>query len=128
MSEKTRNPVGWFEIPVTDSKRAVDFYSTVLGLKLEKVDFGNVEMHFFEYDPEKPGAAGALVKHEMYTPSPDGVVVYFTAHSGDLDNELAKVGPAGGKVLQPKTAIGEHGFYAFVLDTEGNRIAIHSMK
>lgn len=57
----------------------------------------------------------------------DGTLVYFTAFSGDLNNELGRVEKAGGKVLQEKTLIAEgYGQMALILDTEGNRIALHS--
>ena len=75
------------------------------------------------------GAAGAsLVKmEEFYKPSTDGVLIYFTSPSGDVDNELARVEQAGGKLLRPKTHISdEYGNYGLLLDTEGNRIAFHS--
>jgi predicted enzyme related to lactoylglutathione lyase len=56
-----------------------------------------------------------------------GTLVYFTAHSGDLDNELGRVENAGGKVFQPKTLISDDvGYMAVIGDTEGNRIALHS--
>ncbi len=71
---------------------------------------------------------GTIVHHpEYYKPSTDGVLVYLTAHSGDLTNELSRVEAAGGKVLQPKTKISdEYGFMALIIDSEGNRIALHS--
>jgi predicted enzyme related to lactoylglutathione lyase len=73
---------------------------------------------------------GSLVDNqEFYKPSTDGVLVYFTAHSGDLANELAKVETAGGKVLQQKTLITEDvGYMGLFIDSEGNRIAMHSRK
>jgi predicted enzyme related to lactoylglutathione lyase len=64
---------------------------------------------------------------EHYTPSTDGTLVYFTAHSGDLANELGRVEAAGGKVLLPKRLITEDiGYMGLFLDTEGNKLALHS--
>ena len=77
-----------------------------------------------------PGAPGSLVFHkDFYKPSKEGVLIYFNCHSGDLNNELAKAEPAGGKVLMPKKLITEDvGYMALCIDTEGKRIALHSRK
>lgn len=123
-----RNVVGWFEIPVEDMDRAKKFYETVLDLKLEIHDMEDMLMAWFPMLENKDGSPGALVKHEMYEPASKGVVVYFTAHSGDLQNELGRVEEAGGKILVPKKDIGEYGFVAMLKDTEGNTIALHSRK
>lgn len=123
-----RNVVGWFEIPVKDLDRAIAFYEKVFDFKLNKQTLGPLEMAWFPMLDEKPGSTGTLVKHEMYTPSEDGVLVYFTAHSGDLANELSRVEDAGGKILQPKKQISEeYGYMALILDTEGNKVALHSV-
>ncbi len=122
------NPVGWFEIPVNDMERATKFYEEVLDFKLERHMMGPLDMAWFPMIQDAPGAAGSLVKHpDFYIPSADGVLVYLTAHSGDLSNELARVEPAGGKVIQDKKQISEdYGYMALILDTEGNRVALHS--
>ena len=124
------NVVGWFEIPVNDMERAINFYEKVLDLKLQRNRMGPLDMAWFPRADEGTGSPGSLVKHpDFYIPSADGVLIYLTAHSGDLKNELARVEPAGGKVIQPKTQISEdYGFMALILDTEGNRIALHSRK
>jgi predicted enzyme related to lactoylglutathione lyase len=125
-----KNPVGWFEIPVTDMERAMKFYETVFGFKLERHQMVKVDMAWFPWQQDGLGAGGALVFNaEFYHPAPpkQGVLVYFTAHSGDLSNELARVESAGGKVLVPKTQISEeYGYMAVFLDSEGNRVAMHS--
>lgn len=126
-----RNVVGWFEVPVLDIDRATKFYETVLDIKLERHQMGGFDMAWFPMlEGDKPGAAGTLVKNDaMYKPSTEGILVYFTSHSGDLDNELGRVEAAGGKVLSPKEEIGGgYGFMALLTDTEGNRVALHSMK
>lgn len=124
------NVVGWFEIPVTNMERAINFYEKVFSLKLERHKMGELDMAWFPF-VEGNGAMGSLVYHEkFYKPSStDGVLIYFTAHSGDLVNELAKVESTGGKVIKPKTLIREDiGYMALFIDTEGNRIALHSRK
>lgn len=122
------NVVGWFEVPVTDMDRAVRFYETVFGLQLQRVPMGELDMAWFPWVETGSGTMGSLVRHpEFYKPSQDGTLVYFTAHSGDLNNELGRVEAAGGKVLSPKKLIAEeYGYMAVVVDTEGNRIALHS--
>lgn len=122
------NVVGWFEVPTTDLQRAITFYETVFGYKMEHVPMGDLEMAWFPYNEEGQGAAGTLVYHkEWYKPGTDGALVYFNSPSGDLTNEIAKVETAGGKVLQEKTLITEEiGYMGIILDSEGNRIAIHS--
>ena len=124
-----RNVVGWFEIPVTDMERAIKFYETVLDMKLDRHPMDEFDMAWFPMpEGDLPGAAGSLVKHESYVPSMQGALVYFTAHSGDLENELSRVEAAGGKICAPKKAIGEWGHMAVITDTEGNNVALHSTK
>lgn len=122
------NVVGWFEIPAANMDRAVAFYEAVMGYKLDRQQMGPLEMAWFPWVENGVGSPGSLVRHEAsYKPSSDGVLVYFTAFSGDLSNELARVEPNGGKVLIPKTLIAEgYGYMGVFLDTEGNRLALHS--
>lgn len=123
------NVVGWFEIPVTNMEHATRFYEDVFGFKLERHQMGELDMAWFPA-VEGSGAMGSLVYHKkFYKPSMNGTLVYFTAHSGDLANELAKIESAGGKILQPKTLITDDiGYMALFIDSEGNRIALHSRK
>ena len=122
------NPVSWFEIPVTDMERAVKFYESLLEVKLSRILLGPLEMAIFPQAETDSGSAGSLVLHkEYYKPSQDGILVYFTAQSGDLSDELSRVEKVGGKIIIPKRKISDKfGFMAIVLDTEGNRIALHS--
>jgi len=128
--EMKNNMVGWFEIPVKDMKRAIKFYETVFAVKLELQKLGPLDMAWFPWLETGNGSAGSLVyAPDFYQPSKDGTLVYFTAHSGDLNNELSRVERAGGQVLQKKILITEDiGYMAILLDTEGNRIALHSRK
>lgn len=126
--EQKLNPVGWFEIPVSDMDRAIGFYENVFNIKLQRQQFGDTDMAWFPWVENGNGSAGSLVRNpEFYYPSVHGVVIYFTAMSGNLDNELSRVEKAGGRVLRGKTCIAENiGYMALILDTEGNRIALHS--
>jgi predicted enzyme related to lactoylglutathione lyase len=118
------NPVGWFEIPVTDMPRATAFYERVLGLKLERHDLGPLQMAWFPMKNGDYGSSGSLVQNQAYTPGHAGTLVYFTC--ADIDAALKRVAENGGRVLRPKTSIGEHGFVGHFEDSEGNRVAVHS--
>jgi predicted enzyme related to lactoylglutathione lyase len=121
------NAVGWFEIPVTNMDRAKKFYETVFKTTISVQDFNGLLMGWFQWVEGAPGAAGSLVFHkEWYQPSDTkGVLIYFS--SEDVANELSKIEAAGGKVIQPKTLISEDiGYMGIFIDTEGNRIALHS--
>ena len=118
--------VGWFEIPVANMDRAKKFYDTVFQIEIGVQDFGGVQMGWFPYAEGKSGAAGSLIKNAAYIPSDTkGVLIYFS--SADTNSELDRVEAAGGKVIQPKTQISpDIGYMALFIDTEGNRMALHS--
>lgn len=124
-----KNPIGWIEIPVVDMDRAEKFYSDYFGVTLSRQsEMGGILMSWFEMDMASYGSAATLIKGEGYKPSSDGVVIYFTAPDKTVENGLKKAEEMGIKILVPKTNIGEHGFVASIEDSEGNRIAIHSME
>jgi predicted enzyme related to lactoylglutathione lyase len=121
------NMVGWFEIPVTDMQRARAFYEGVFEVVIEVHQLGELEMGWFPMADDKKGASGSLVKQpDFYIPSSTaGVVIYFSCK--DVAASLERVTKGGGTVLQPKKEVGEgYGFMGLFLDTEGNRIALHS--
>jgi hypothetical protein len=124
------NVVGWFEIPVTDMDRAIKFYENVFDIKMERHLLGPIDMAWFPAVENGSGSAGSLVfNKQAYKPSSDGILIYFTARSGDVSTELGKVTKAGGKILLPKTKISDDvGYMALFSDSEGNRIALHSRK
>lgn len=125
-----KNVVGWFEIPVQNMARAIKFYESVFGHTLERHKMHQIDMAWFPMNSDGMGSMGSLVYNsEFYKPSTNGTLVYFTAFSGDASVELSKVESAGGKILVPKTQISpEYGFMGIILDSEGNRIGIHSRK
>ncbi len=116
----------WFEIPVKNMDRAIKFYEKVFDVKLSPEEMGGMKMALFPFTQDAPGAAGALIKGESYEPSHAGTVVYFSVK--DIPETLRRINANGGKTLMPKTAIGQYGFIAQYEDTEGNRLALHSMK
>jgi len=116
----------WFEIPVKDLERARKFYGKVFDVELTVEEMGGMTMAMFPFTQGAPGAAGALVKGASYKPSHSGTVVYFSVE--DIPETLRRISVHGGKTLMPKTSIGQYGAIAQYEDTEGNRLALHSMK
>lgn len=114
----------WFEIPVNDMERAKKFYETIFNIPMgENMDFGNSIMSFFPFDPDASGATGTLIKQESYVPSSEGALVYFAVK--EINDVTPRIETAGGKVINEKMSIGEHGFVAHFEDSEGNRVALH---
>ncbi|MEQ1518693.1 MAG: VOC family protein [Usitatibacteraceae bacterium] len=126
-ADTTKNAVVWFEIPATNFARAVAFYETILGVSLKKETMGPNELAVFPYS-EGEGVSGCVISGAGYLPAKEGAVVYLHAESG-VDAVLSKVNAAGGMVLLGKTALPPGmGFFAHMLDTEGNRVGLHSLK
>lgn len=124
-----KNPIGWVEIPVTDLDRAEKFYTDYFGYEMQRQPEKNgYNMSFFPMDMESYGSGAMLMQGEGYIPTHEGVVVYFPAPGGTIDAALEKAGEMGIKVVSPKMDIGENGFMAMIADSEGNGIALHSMK
>jgi len=118
------NIVVWFEIPVLELDRAVKFYTDVMKVEFHLVEDEKSKMAFFPFD--QGTASGALVLSDGYVPSNSGAVIYLNG-GADLSEALGRVEAAGGKVTLPKMSIGENGYIAHFKDTEGNRVAFHSM-
>lgn len=123
-----KNAANWFEIPVKDYERAKKFYSTVFGQDIQDYHMPEKQMKYgiFPYDMENNGVGGAIVEMEGMNPSADGSTVYLNGGE-DLNVALGKVEAAGGSIFMPKMDIDENGFIAQFIDTEGNRVALHSM-
>jgi predicted enzyme related to lactoylglutathione lyase len=123
---KSVNPVGWFDIYVSDLERAKKFYETVFNIQLTDFPIEWGKQSAFPSDHESLNTSGALVEKEDRVASASNTVVYFV--SEDCTTEEARVEQAGGKIIRPKVAIGEFGFVSILLDTEGNTIGLHSRK
>jgi uncharacterized protein len=123
------NAISWFEIPVTDLTRATKFYESIFSIKLNSLDLPNIKMRMFPLDDMMTGVGGALADSGGFhkPSSTDGPLIYLNGNP-DLQNVLDKVDAAGGKIIVPKTEISpEHGYMAVIIDTEGNRIGLHSV-
>ena len=120
------NPVGWFEIYVSDLERAKKFYETVFDTKLEELPSPDpdLEMLMFPGGPGKEGAAGAICKMKDCEPGNNSTLIYF--NSEDCAIEIGRVEAAGGKIFKDKFSIGEYGDIAMFFDTEGNMIGLHN--
>ena len=124
-----KNAISWFEIPAIDLSRAQKFYETIFNIQMIPFDTPNFQMRMFPVEDMMSGIGGAISKAEgFYKPSAtDGPLVYLNANP-DVQNVLDKIEPAGGKIIVPKTQISpEFGYMAVFVDTEGNRVALHSV-
>jgi predicted enzyme related to lactoylglutathione lyase len=125
MHKTKKDAVNWFELYVTDFDRAKRFYETVLQSSLQECEMESCRMGMFPYDNMK-GVGGAITKMDGMLTGQGGTLVYLNVE-GDLDGALERIPSAGGAVVKPRTAIGEHGFIAVFKDTEGNSVGLHSM-
>lgn len=123
---KFKNAVAWFEIPAADLARAQKFYETIFDCTLVPLEMENFKMAMF---PTEEGTIGGAVVYapDFYETGTQGTLVYLNA-SPDLQVVLDKIEAAGGKVVIPKTQITpEYGYMAAFIDSEGNRLGLHSM-
>ena len=123
-----KNAISWFEIPAIDINRAQQFYEAIFDIQMIPMEMPQLQMRLFPVEDPMTCIGGAIcLSGNSYIPSADsGPLVYLNANP-DVQNILNKIEPAGGKILMPKTQISpEYGYMALFLDTEGNRVALHS--
>ena len=121
-----RHAISWFDLPASDIERAVKFYNEIFQIKMEPQQGMGGMTAFFPYDAPL-GIGGSLSTGDWYTSSETaGPLIYLNA-GDDLTPILERIEPAGGKVIVPRTTIGEHGAMAVFLDSEGNRVGLHSL-
>jgi len=116
------NRAVWFDIPVNDLDRAAKFYREVLGVGVAKESYGDTSFGVIEHHA---GNGGCLVTNDGAEIAAGGVLIYLNVN-GRIRDAVSKVVPNGGSVIQSTHLIGPHGFRAIVLDSEGNRVALHS--
>ncbi len=120
----TTNPITtWFEIPSANFDRAVHFYEAVFQVSLKREEMDGIAMAVFPHTDEQTG--GAVVSGAPYKPSADGACVYL--YASDFDAALLRIAQHGGTIVLPKMSIGPNGFIAHFIDSEGNRIGLHTM-
>jgi hypothetical protein len=119
------NVVAWFEIPAGNLDRAVAFYEKIFAKTLKREAMGPIQMAVFPY--QQPGVSGAVVNGGPYRPGDNkGTVIYLDC-DGQIDAVLSRVKGAGGEIALAKTELPGMGAYAHILDTEGNRVGLHSL-
>lgn len=121
--EATKSQVVWFDIPCGDLDRAIRFYSAVLKCEIQKHEGPGFALGVLPHEGQAIG--GCLVSGTGQQPSDHGILVYLNC-DGRLDDAVAAVVPQGGKVITPAHSIAPHGRRAIILDSEGNRAALHS--
>lgn len=123
------NAISWFEIPVTDVERAAKFYETIFEIKMLPLDLPNIKMRMFPLNDPMTQVGGALADSGgFHKPSEtEGPLVYLNANP-DVQHVLNRVEAAGGKIMLAKTEISpDYGYMAIFIDTEGNRVGLHSV-
>jgi uncharacterized protein len=116
--------VTWFDIPVADMTRAIAFYEALTGDRLTRLSVGPDKETALFGSPDGGGSGGCLFSAPEDEPSYFGSRVYFDANPS-LDAWVARAEGAGGRVLVPKTEIGgARGVFAYIEDTEGNRVGL----
>lgn len=122
-----KDAINWFEIYAADFGRAKGFYEAILKTSLEETACGGENpMALFPWDATA-GVGGCLTQMDCAKPGPGGTLVYLNVE-GDLDGVLERVPTAGGEVVKSRTAIGEHGFFGIIKDSEDNIVGLHSLK
>jgi len=121
-----KSAINWFEIPATDFERAVRFYGAIYAFDMPTRDMGHIRMAFFQHQPGA-GTGGAVVAGDGCIPSQTGSKLYLNG-GADLQVVLDRVETNGGTIVVGKKLISpEIGYYAVIVDTEGNRVCLHSM-
>jgi hypothetical protein len=126
-----RNSIYWVEIPAINFERAKKFYEIVFNIEMVLVPMSRGKYAIFPLDKNAKGGGGAIVEGTGYEPvenSTKGPVIYLDREE-DLSIPLSKVEKAGGKILMPKTKNSDRpdsGYIAQFIDSEGNRMGLHS--
>ncbi|MBE9586379.1 VOC family protein [Mucilaginibacter sp. JRF] len=124
-----KNAISWFEIPAADIARAQSFYERIFDIKMDRLEFEGAVMCMFPIEDPMTGVGGALCQvSDFHQPSANsGAMIYLNANP-DVQTVVDRIEAAGGTIIVPKTEISpEYGYMAVFLDTEGNRIALHSV-
>lgn len=121
--EERKDYVSWFEIPAIDFDQAIEFYQHIFSIKMQKTVTDSNAMAYF---PMTSGVCGAVVAGSGYVPSDTGPLIYLNG-GDDLSVVLDKVEEVSGRIIMPKTLISEEsGYFAVFIDSQGNKLALHS--
>lgn len=115
-----------FEIPYDDLERAKKFYIDVFDWGIQTMPEMNynivrtVEVDEQQMPKEKSAINGGMYKRDEQSAKSPVIVISVKS----IDESIKKIQKAGGNVFRPKVSIGQMGFYAQVIDTEGNIIGL----
>jgi predicted enzyme related to lactoylglutathione lyase len=118
------NTIHWIEISTNNIERAATFYNTVLDIDIKVMEAMGMKTAFFPHTAETQ-SGGCLMQGPNYEPSDKIAIVYLNGGE-DLQTALNRVADVGGKIVLPKTVIGQNGFMAHIIDTEGNKVGLFS--
>jgi predicted enzyme related to lactoylglutathione lyase len=124
------NAISWFEIPVTDIDRGQRFYEAIFDITMQRMDMPGMKMCFFPLTDPMKGVGGTLCDSGgFHVPSEDkGPLIYLNGNPS-IQTIVDRIVPAGGKIVVPRTLIApEYGYMAVFIDSEGNRMALHSIE
>jgi len=123
-----KHAISWFEIPAKDINRAQKFYEAIFDITMVPIDLAQIQMRLFPIENQMNIGGAVVYNDQFYKPSStEGPLVYLNGNP-DLKNILGKIEAAGGKIIVPKTQISpDHGYMALFIDSEGNRMALHSI-
>lgn len=119
---RDHNCAVWFDIPVADLERSVDFYQAVLGNPITTESFDGFSFGVLMHEQ---GNGGCLVPMPDAIQREGGILLYMNVH-GRIRDAVAQVAAKGGEILEDVHPIDPHGFRALIRDSEGNRLALHS--
>lgn len=119
---RDNNRAVWFDIPVADLARSVDFYQALLDIPISTESFDGFSFAVLMHET---GNGGCLVPMPDAIHRDGGILLYLNVH-GRIRDAVAQVQTKGGEILEDVHPIGPHGFRALVRDSEGNRLALHS--
>ena len=123
-----KHAISWFEIPTLDIDRATNYYETIFDIKMIAMDTPNIRMRLFPIENQMNIGGSLVFNKDFYKPSDSSGPLIYLNGNPDVEIILNRIEKAGGKILVPKTQISpEYGFMAVMLDSEGNRIALHSV-
>jgi len=107
-----------FEIPADNPQRAIKFYSSVFGWKIEKTSMPMDYWLATTGGNDKPGINGAIMPRGK-----EGCVIN-TIDVPSIDKFTDLIKKNDGKILQPKMPIPGIGYFSYFQDTEGNKLGI----
>ncbi len=128
MTDALKNAITWFEIPTLNLVKSQAFYETVLNCKLRPEPMGPSQGAVFPYAGEGDGIGGTLLcGPSAPPPGAHGPLIYLDA-SPSLDATLARALAHGATLACPRVALPPGlGFFAHILDLDGNRVGLHAL-